>query len=293
MFKPTIIFSVLLTFFFVASNFAQEEEDNWDWAKDFNFDFHVCTHEAIPFMETNYGKVQFRKNDFGSKIDDHYFVELKLGSAEVDSIGSGLFKYNDAFFFVSNIATNLNYSGDKENLPVEITDWRFGAAGRSAFGYKIGFFSFVPYREFGGGLSRITIKTFPSLSNQFLNYSTLDRFGDSFRFGLNNEAGLLLGIGEHVNFNIGYEFSSVYPRFMTWEFFGSVLIQIASDSMLGNFLDEVEEHSPVAMPVVNFLLRNALDYAFFSLRKEKMNWPFESEAPLTLTNFKIGISFVF
>ncbi len=56
---------------------------------------------------------------------------------------------------------------------------------------------------------------------------------------------------------------------------------------------EVFESSPAAGPIVNFLLKNALAYGFYELRQEKMNWPFNSEAPIAYDQFKFGVTVVF
>ena len=63
--------------------------------------------------------------------------------------------------------------------------------------------------------------------------------------------------------------------------------------MLDNFIDEVSDSSPYATPVVDFLLNNGLSYAFFTLKKDRMNWPFETEAPLTYETIKLGITITF
>jgi len=51
--------------------------------------------------------------------------------------------------------------------------------------------------------------------------------------------------------------------------------------------------SPTAVPVVHFLLKNGLSYGVYQLRKEKMNYPFDSEAPIVNDTFKVGVTFIF
>ena len=58
-------------------------------------------------------------------------------------------------------------------------------------------------------------------------------------------------------------------------------------------INKIFKSSPAAGPVVNFLLKNALAYGIYELRKDKMNWPFKSEAPITYDQFKFGVTFVF
>jgi hypothetical protein len=56
------------------------------------------------------------------------------------------------------------------------------------------------------------------------------------------------------------------------------------------FVDEVEQASPYAAPVVRFILEGALQYAFYELREDEVNWPFDTEPPLTVDMFKLGVT---
>jgi hypothetical protein len=40
-------------------------------------------------------------------------------------------------------------------------------------------------------------------------------------------------------------------------------------------------------------LKGAYQYAFYTLTKDKMNWPFNTESPLTYENFKFGVTLTF
>jgi hypothetical protein len=53
------------------------------------------------------------------------------------------------------------------------------------------------------------------------------------------------------------------------------------------------DSSPVAGPIMNFLLKGGYSYAFYKLKSEKMNWPFNTETPLTYETIKFGLTFSF
>ena len=57
------------------------------------------------------------------------------------------------------------------------------------------------------------------------------------------------------------------------------------------FTKEVLESSPAAGPIVSFVLKNGLSYAFYTFKKQKMNWPFNTETPLTYETLKLGVTF--
>ncbi|MGE5847186.1 MAG: hypothetical protein ACM34O_10705, partial [Ignavibacteria bacterium] len=91
----------------------------------------------------------------------------------------------------------------------------------------------------------------------------------------------------------GYERSIIFPRHLFWKWLGSAGIELIGQWALDEFIDNIMDSSPYAAPVVNFVLKNALAYGIYELRQEKMNWPFNSAAPLAYDQFKFGVTFVF
>ena len=77
---------------------------------------------------------------------------------------------------------------------------------------------------------------------------------------------------------------------MFWYWTASELVKGATTGLLGTFINEVGKASPSAVPVVNFVLQNALNYGFYELRQKHMNWPVHTEAPLIFDTFKIGVN---
>jgi hypothetical protein len=90
-----------------------------------------------------------------------------------------------------------------------------------------------------------------------------------------------------------YERSIVYPRHLFWKWGMGMIIEGAGQGLVNLFVEKILDSSPLAAPIVNFLLKNALSYGIYELRQDKMNWPFETVAPLAFDQFKIGISIVF
>ena len=120
-----------------------------------------------------------------------------------------------------------------------------------------------------------------------------DRYNESFRFGTSNEAGIRIKPIENLILDAAYERSVVFERHLFWKWAGSAIIETAAQGLIDGFINEVFESSPAAGPIVNFLLKNGLAYGLYELRQEKMNWPFNSEAPLSYDQFKFGVTVVF
>jgi len=93
-----------------------------------------------------------------------------------------------------------------------------------------------------------------------------------------------------VSLHAGYERTAVFPSFKIWYAILSTGIDRAALWALDMFVDEVEDASPYAAPVVRFLLESALQYGYYELRTEEVNWPFDTEPPLDYDMFKLGLT---
>jgi hypothetical protein len=59
------------------------------------------------------------------------------------------------------------------------------------------------------------------------------------------------------------------------------------------FSEDIIRSSKLLGPVMYFVLKNGLAYVFYTQLQDKMNWPFDSETPLTIEALKIGASITF
>ena len=82
-------------------------------------------------------------------------------------------------------------------------------------------------------------------------------------------------------------------RHLFWKWAGSGIIEAASQGMLDHFIGKIGKSSPMALPIVSVILKSALSYGIYELRQEKMNWPFNSAAPLSYDQWKVGVTFNF
>jgi len=118
-------------------------------------------------------------------------------------------------------------------------------------------------------------------------------FDESICFGSSTEAGVIIPIAGFVNLQVQYDRTIVFPRHLFWKHLGSVIIETTVQSAIDGFIHAVMNSSPVAGPIINFVLKNALAYGIYELRREKMNWPFNSTEPLMFESFKVGFTFTF
>lgn len=279
----------------IAQNNKLLQKNNWDWDDEF---WHW--KGGKPFIETNWGLGKPMHDKLFSKFSNIGLVELKLGFVSFDEFydDESIIEFDEKYTFISQLSTKLRSESRKyDELPTELL--RFGFGNREGYGYDLGDLMILPYTQSAVMLSKLEMKDYPvsifptlSLQNALDDTEILKRFDRNFRFGTLAEGGLRINFGL-VSFNAGYEAAVIFPRYLFWKHIGSYAIEMAGLKALDRFVNEVMDASPAAGPIVNFLLKSGYSYAFYTLKKEKMNWPFNSETPLTYETFKIGITFTF
>jgi hypothetical protein len=277
---------------------------NWHNWNNWGNHWSPFNDQGDPFIEVHYGLSTPKQTNIFSKFANVAFGEIKLGYSNIDSVyDPNIIELKDRYVFASRISSYLK-SGS-HNFDEMMSDmWRFGIGWRSGYGYKFGAITITPYHSSGFAWSRVEMETSPGdfwqLTNPPIPYdkavndiNILNRYQDSFRFGTVWEGGISLTILNAVSINSGYEAAVIFPRYMFWNHAGSFIIEEGGLGLLDKFIDEIADRSPIAAPIVNFLLKNGYSYAFYTLKKSRMNWPFETEAPMTYETFKFGLTFTF
>lgn len=285
-------------------DFFSENHDN-HWWKNWDENWMDWEFRGTPFIEVNYGLGNFNQKNMTYDFAKVGSGELKLGySTRQSFFEERIIDFKDHYFFISRLGSDMEGTTAKAN-ELRSSMWRFGFSSRSGYGYKLGDLYILPYNASGIVWARIDIKDFPpsvwpaiypplqtqldaEADNDFLN-----RIDKTFRFGTSAESGINFDFDSKIGFNVGYETSVLFPRHMFWKHAGSWLIEAAGMGLLDHFIDQIGDSSPLSLPFVNAILKGAYQFAFYSLKKEKMNWPFNTEAPLTYETFKFGVTFTF
>ncbi len=274
-----------------------DEDNGWhehavwnDWG-DWNFQFNMFSEKKRPTISLLYGLSQVTLRQFSSKFAHPALAELKLGYTRRDTLDNacGVLWHKFNYAYVSNITTDLKkVSALTPDLETNL--WRFGFGWEKGYGYLLGASEIIPYHASGLEWSRLKMIEQPgSISDKI----TTDYYDNSFRFGTHSETGIRINPIKNISLEIGYERAAIFPRLLFWKWAGSALIEVAAQSILDEFIDEVRDASPYAVPIVNALLKGALSYGIYELREEKMNWPFNSTSPIMYNQVKFGITFMF
>jgi len=294
-------FLIILLVIFSVKLFAQDDEYKRDrWRDRWENKWDMWNEDQRPFLEFNYGFGEPKHKKLNSDFSETGLVEFKIGYSELEIYESDyILELDEKYLFASNISPDLK-SGENNITGFDADAWRFGFGNRSSYGYKLGEISILPYSQSDftwtkidvNNLPDVTILPFP-LPAVVEDAEILGRYNGTFRFGNSNSAGIKIEISEFIGLNAEYETAVVYPRHLFWKQTGSFLIEQAGLQAVDYFVDEIMDRSPAAAPIVNFILRNSLSYAFYTLKRDDMNWPFKTETPLTYETVKFGLSFAF
>ncbi len=263
-----------------------ESEDWFDY--DFQWDKDGFQLNGSPTIALMYGSSNVQHNDFNTAFTNSNFVELQLGYTDVrpSKYSEKILGYKFNYTFLSNHFSKNENSDAK----IAVDMWRFGFGWATGYGYDLGESSIIPYHSTSISWSRVKFKNSIADSND-ANISA--RFNESFRFGSAAEAGIRVQIVPLISVDVAYERSIIFERHLFWKWAGSGIIEAASQGMLDHFIKKIGKSSPMALPIVNFVLKSALSYGIYELRQEKMNWPFSSAAPLSFDQWKVGVTFNF
>jgi hypothetical protein len=262
-------------------------DDKWDKIGSHMFDFRI---KGAPTIQFNYGASKMNLKSISDKFTKPGLLELKLGYTTDKSYNGSDYvtKYKFKYLHVGNFTANL--SGNQNGPDIMTNIWRFGLGTASGFGYDLGKgFGITPYYQSSFDWTIVNVQSTPHDS---LTTPTTNLFNKKVRFGNSFQGGIQVKLTDNLGLDASYERSIIYPRHLFWKWGISELIESIGQGLVDKFVEEVLDSSPSAVPIVNFLLKNALSYGLYELRQDKMNWPFETVPPLALDQFKIGISFV-
>lgn len=274
---------LLITLFAPAIVFAQD--DDWDWG-DFDIDFGW--NHKNPYMSLSYGMSENSYFGLQGKLANTGFVEGKLGYSHTTTNFWGPGFEKEAGLFFGRYAYNLGRTAN--GTEIQASAWKFGLEGSSGIPWQTGDVKIIPYHSRGWQWAYIT---YDSLNTTSQSREILDQFNESVRFGNRFEGGLKFRVKESFEIGAGYQRSIIYPKHMFWYWAGSSLIEEIGQGLIDGFISKVSKASPGAAPIVYFILKNALSYGAYELRKDKMNWPFETAPPFFSDSYKVTLTWIF
>ncbi len=262
-----------------AKSGSSENPMDWAWKGDFR-----------PFLEANYGLGTPKHRGFAIDFSEVGLAEIKIGFSEIKQFKDHIYSIDDRYLYGSYISKDMDYN--YEAVGAEVTKaTRFGTGNRTGYGYRAGAFDLLPYAFLSLAWTKVEPGSTEGLSPEEIQL--LDRYQGSFRFGQASEAGIKLGLFKAVSLTGGYEYAVIFPRHLFAKWLGSFTLQSIGYSGIALYGEQIVGSSPVLGPILYFVLQNGMTYLYYWQMRDSMNWPFETETPLTFESLKLGFSITF
>ncbi|MBZ0195654.1 MAG: hypothetical protein K8G78_11275 [Deltaproteobacteria bacterium] len=251
----------------------------------FNVKFGV---QGSPFIEAFGGQSTFGFDgfsDFGSSVA----TGLRFGFDTPESETNNMLTHSNR----NGIYVNWIMDGDTAVSQYTSGIWNFGFVGSESIGYKLSE-SGNQSIEFINTKEPISwfVMDFPTLGSDSIRNERLTRF-DGVRFGESSGAGIGIRVMPGVTLSGNVEWAQVYEHHLFWYWTMSSIISGVADGIGSYFVDAVGRSSPMAKPIVHFIIRNGIAMGFKALKRNQMNWPFNTTAPLNIFTIGGSITVVF
>ena len=287
---PSILLTVfLLIFSLTPVMFGQNSERDEKWNDFYSFKWDKDTR---PFIEGVYGYGIPRHKLFEGEFERYGTLEGKLGYSRVNRFYKFVLGMDERYLEVNSHSRDWNeFDNTVDTLNVRTELLRFSYANRLGFGYKIWFMDVLPFQDTKFSFSKLTSERPGSLVPY--DNEILDRYEGSYRLGTSTEGGVKVRVFKTLSVVGSYEAAVIYPRVVFFKWLGGTIVQTFIVGGVSFFAEDIVDHSPLLGPIMYALLRNAAAYGVYLGMRDKMNWPFNSETPLTYETLKLGVSFTF
>jgi hypothetical protein len=242
-----------------------------------------------PFVEALVGQSMWSYKEV-SDFENSLAVGANLGFSDTRRMkNSSILHENQNSFYLQYLM-----AGDATQTTYAMESWRFGFNTTESYGYG---FKDEGNSGFYLGNAKAPLSWFTvsvdSAPNQGVITTGLEHYEGSLRFGESATALIGVRVSDPVSLNVGFEWAQIYERHLFWYWAMSQVIEGAADGLASWFVRAVGKNSSTALPIMHFILRNGVAMGFKALRMEQMNWPFETEAPINIMTYRVGINVTF
>ena len=311
--KKFLFLVLALVGFSIAQTYAQQstdtamatqpqKEDTWkiDFDDVYSNIFGPSSdqlHHSSPTIEMSFGinNPDYSNSNFKENNVEHNMLNLKLGTSNAFKLYENpkIIEYNFGYMNISN--TTRDFPKKYTDAGLKLNSWSIGMHNSDGYGYRLwengslilfhteGFdWNVINFSHINGSADTAIAKA---------NKDAINLFDNHVRFGKTWESGAKLYITKGVAINASYQRSLVYPRHLFFYDLVSSGVEVISQQVLNQFLEHGRRESLQYMPVVRWVLKSALSYGLYELRRENMNWPIKTAEPFMFESAKVGLTF--
>jgi len=286
--RPGTILACLSLLAAASTTAALSQFDSSDWTRDVRDFWQRKPAASISYGITN---VSWRALNFS--IPNPGIGELRLGRIRQERDDDSTRLVSNRYDFLSLVSISHALGAGALEGDANLTIWRLGLGHHTGHGYELGPSSAEHALLFYTGdridWSLLKVRNKPALP---ADSALLALYENTFRFGISMEAGAGFQVTKEFEITVAYEREVVYRRCQFGKWLGSVVTEGAGQWVVDHILRPIRHWSPQTAPVIRFLLKNGLSFAFYQLRRDQMFFPFSSESPLSDDSFTVGMTVV-
>ncbi len=268
------------------------DEFSGDGFKDLNI-FRYLYKDRMPRIDIDYSITNpaIHSDYFGKKFAQTPSLDITAGYTKNKLNKDGdLIKTTYDYLRFAFYSQDLGKK-DNDASKLQFDGWKFTWGDNTGYGWVISESADLTlYHSDNFNWTRFSIDSMPMESKEF---GRLERFNNQIKFGRSFEAGVNLRLWNQFGISAAYEQEHLFARHLFWYWAGSEIIEAAVSGLTSEFIHDVTKRSKIAGPIINFIIKNGIAYGIYELRKKDMNWPFNTEAPMYVEKFKLGINFTF
>lgn len=246
-----------------------------------------------PTLEFNYGYSGLSTADalFKSDMAGAYPIGLVYGFTRFDDrlLVDDIFEYGSEYTFLRNITSHFK-PDFLESEGITTDTWQFGFGITDGLGYNFLDRRFIMYHSGAFIWTHIDVELYPNNAHDLRLLGDFDR---EFRFGSYWGGGVKYQIAGPAYLNIGYEHTVVFKRTLFGKFLVSWLVENVSQRWIDFVEYDMMKTHGKNWPWLKFLIKNAISFALYELRRNNMNWPMNTAEPFNFDSFKAGVTFIF
>ena len=244
-------------------------------------------------IAVSYGisNLDYPHKDIFSELSNIFLLEIRYGFVRIDDD----FRASNFAYLASETGYFANHSShmtikEFKDEGKTTDSWQFGFDFTNGYGYnsKMGQSFFIH----SGGLGW-TVIDFENLGESIAEQRRYDVFDKKFKFGTDFESGLRHYFNKSISLDALYRHSIYFPEFSGWKFLGSYVTELLIQRTIDYYAEDFIPIFPNSFPIINWSAKTLVSYLLYELKRDQMNFPFESEPPINFYTYKIGVSLTF
>jgi hypothetical protein len=256
----------------------------------------IDTSFKKPYLDVFYGNAEITREGMKGEISnaDVFGISIGLKKEKPHTEASDIIVQDKNGLSLSIGAAKDLQQSDSLFQGIALTNanaldfWSLSTINGTGYGHAWGSTTLMLTVEDNASWNSFNPRSFTLPLDPVDNQYILDMDG-TMRFGSSMTSSIECRIANTISLTGGYTWNQVLPRHMFWYWLGSEVIEGLAGAVVDRMIENFADVSPKSVPVMHFVLKNALLYGVKVLRTPKMNMPFDTVSPMNITYWNIGV----